>query len=578
MVATTTQISSPKPAKSPLSIAFKLEQWERLEPIYEELVQRTVRNVKDLEQWILDRNEVSAMVEEEFGWRYIKFTTNANDKAAAKRYEYYIQYISPNISKYDFRLNQKLVESPFLNELDFRTYQIYARSIRNAVELFEESNIKRNAQERLLAKQYGAIMASIEVEIDGKPYTLQQTGALLEQTNRSEREKVFIKANQALLNHREEIDDIYDQLISVRQEIAKAANFDNYRDYKFQELGRFDYKPEDCIAFQDSIKEEILPLLTDVHERKKRGLHLQNLRPWDLAVDEKHDEPLRPFRSVDDLVAKAVKALSAVNPYFGECIQKMQEEEHLDLKARRGKRPGGYNMPLPVKGVPFIFMNVSSSVVDMRTFMHESGHAVHSFLTNEQDLITAKHPPSEIAELAAMSMELLSMDKWHYFFSSEAELKRAKIWLLENILQLLPWIAIIDRFQHWIYANPHHDKAERREKWLEILNDFSTPTMNREGLEEIVAHSWHRQLHLFEVPFYYIEYGMAQLGAIAIWKNYKEKGQAAVEDYIKALKMGYSRPIKEVYAAAGISFDFSKAYVKELAQFLKGEIAALLEE
>lgn len=578
MVATTTQISSPQPIKSPLSIAFKLEQWERLEPIYEELAQRMIHDVEELEQWILDRNQVAAMVEEEFGWRYIKFTTNASDKAAAKRYEYYIQYIAPNISKYDFRLNQKLVASPFLQQLNFDTYQVYVRSIRNAVDLYKECNIKRHSDERLLAKKYGAIMASVEVEIDGQPYTLQQTGALLEQTNRSEREKVFMKANQALLNHKNEIEQIFGQLLEVRQEIAEAAGFENYRDYKFRELGRFDYTPKDCTDFQDAIREEILPLLTDVHERKKQGLHLENLRPWDLAVDEKHDHPLRPFRSVNDLVAKAVKALSAVNPYFGKCIEKMQEEEHLDLDSRRGKRPGGYNMPLPVKGIPFIFMNVSNSVVDMRTFMHESGHAVHSFLTNEQDLITAKHPPSEIAELAAMSMELLSMDKWHYFFSSEQELKRAKIWLLENILQLLPWIAIIDRFQNWLYTHPKHDKQERRIKWLEILNDFSTSTMNREGLEEIVAHSWHRQLHLFEVPFYYIEYGMAQLGAIAIWKNYKENGQAAIEDYIEALKMGYSRPIKEVYAAAGISFDFSKAYVKELAQFLKGEISALLEE
>jgi len=577
MVAITT-ISSPQPVKSPLSIAFKLEQWERLAPIYEELVQRTIQDVEDLEQWILDRNEVAAMVEEEFGWRYIKFTTNASDKAAAKRYEYYIQYIAPNISKYDFRLNQKLVASPFFHQLDFHSYQVYARSIRNAVALYQESNVKRNANERLLAKKYGAIMASIEVEIDGQLYTLQQTSALLEQTNRSEREKIFLKANYALLNHKEDIEEIFDQLLEVRQRIAKAANFENYRDYKFQELGRFDYTAEDCMDFQDAIKEEILPLLTDVHERKKQGLNLGHLRPWDLSVDEKHDEPLNPFCSEEDLVAKAVKVLGAVNPYFGECIQKMQEEEHLDLKARRGKRPGGYNMPLPVKGIPFIFMNVSNSVVDMRTFMHESGHAVHSFLTNDQKLITAKHPPSEIAELAAMSMELLSVDKWHYFFSSEQELKRAKIWLLENILQLLPWIAIIDRFQHWLYTNPKHNRQERYEKWLEILQDFSTPTMNRKGLEEIVAHSWHRQLHLFEVPFYYIEYGMAQLGAIAIWKNYKEKGQVAIEDYIKALKLGYSRPIKEVYAAAGISFDFSKAYVKELAQFLKNEIALLLEE
>ncbi|MEM9886387.1 MAG: M3 family oligoendopeptidase [Bacteroidota bacterium] len=574
MVAIT--LSSPKSTKKKLSVVFKIEDWKRLKPLYEELLHRSLHKLSDLEQWILDRNELAAMIEEDFGWRYIRLTTNTNSKSALKRYEHYIQHLSPNISKYDFLLNQKLVECPLINQLD-HSYFIYIRSIRNEHQLFREQNIERKTEERLLAKKYGILLADVTIRIDDENYNIQQINSLLEQSGRTKREQVYRETATALMSKKGAFEDVFDELIQIRHEIALEAGFEDFRDYKFKQLGRFDYTTEDCIDFQESIKQEIIPLVTEVYERKKKRLDLDNLRPWDLVASGKKYVPLRPFQDDTELIEKAIQTLQAVDPYFGACIAAMRDRRHLDLEARKGKRPGGYNMPLAMTGIPFIFMNASQSIVDMRTFMHESGHAVHSFMTNHLHLITDKQPPSEIAEFAAMSMELLSMDQWHFFFSSPTDLKRAKIWLLENILQLLPWIATIDAFQHWIYTHPKHTAEERRLRWLSILNEFSSPAVDRSDLEELMSYTWHRQLHLFEVPFYYIEYGMAQLGAIALWKNYKENGRSAIDAYIRALKLGYSKSITEVYACAGVKFDFSPEYVKELAQFLKQELDLLLE-
>jgi oligoendopeptidase F len=370
-------------------------------------------------------------------------------------------------------------------------------------------------------------------------------------------------------------EELFDDLRHLRSEIAQATDHENYRSYKFKQLARFDYTPQDCLDFHSAIRQEVLPLLAKVHERKCNQLGVSELNPWDLTANATDKSPLRPIQSEDELVEKAIQVLYKVDVSFGDAIKQMYVHQHLDLEVRSNKRPGGYQMPLPLTGIPFIFMNAGGSIQDIRTFMHESGHAVHSFSTNHLQLMSSKHPPVEIAELAAMSMELLSMDKWSTFLPDAQELRRAQIWLLENILQLLPWIAIIDRFQHWIYTHPAHTSEDRQAYWLQLLHEFKTPVMNYQGLEEELSYSWYKQLHLFEAPFYYIEYGIAQLGAIAIWKNYKEKGRAAVDAYKKALKLGYTRSIKEVYEAAGIQFDFSASYLHELMMFLQGELDLL---
>lgn len=557
---------------------FKVTTWAELEPLLEELLTRKINNARALERWMLDRNEVEAAVIEDFGWRYIHLTRNTNDEQAAKNYEYLVREVSPKVSVYDHQLNVKLMESPFLPELDKPRYFVYLRSIRNVVDLYNEENIELSTKIKIKAKEYGKIFADMVVEIDDQRLTLQQANTLLEKTNRTERERSYRASYGRMKEDAQQIDDVFDAMVELRHQIALNSGFENFRDFKFKSLGRFDYTPQDCFNFHNSIREEILPLVAQMHERRKAQLGVDKLRPWDLSVDSLGRAPLAPFENTDDLVQKSAKTLSALEPFFGECLNIMRRMGHLDLGTREGKRPGGYNMPLVVTGVPFIFMNAASSIGDMRTLMHESGHAVHSFLTRDFKVVNYKRPPSEVAELAAMTMELLTLDYWKNFFENREDLRRAKIWLLENVLQLLPWIATIDKFQHWIYMHPEHSQEERRQAWLRISGEFSSKVVERDDLEVCTEHAWHRQLHLFEVPFYYIEYGMAQLGAIAIWKRYCEIGRQAVEDYSRALKLGYSRPIKEVYQTAGIEFNFSQEYVRGLAQFIQEELTKLYQE
>ena len=264
-----------------------------------------------------------------------------------------------------------------------------------------------------------------------------------------------------------------------------------------------------------------------------------------------------------------------IDGYFGDCLRTMEEMKHLDLDSKQGKAPGGYNYPLYEIGVPFIFMNAVGAHRDLVTMVHEGGHAVHSFLSRKLKLTGFKNLPSEVAELASMSMELLSMDHWDELYHDSEELKRAKVEQLETMLKLLPWIAQVDEFQHWLYENHEHSTKDRTTKWMELNAEYGTGLVDYTGYEDIISSSWQRQLHIFEVPFYYIEYGIAQLGAIAVWKNSLENKDAAIQNYKQALSLGYTRSIPEIYSAAGIRFDFSEDYLNELASFIQGKIVKL---
>lgn len=552
--------------------------WETLEPIFQALADRPIHSVKELETWVLDRNTLDIAMYEEFGWRYINLTTNTQNQEAVEAYDYFVKCIAPKSAAYEFQLNQKLLDTPFLKDLDVGKFGIYLREIKHSNQLFRKENTDLVAEERLQAKQYSTLFSEISIDWEGTPLTLQQALSKLEDKDRAKREAAFKSIHLRLSALSEKVENIFDHLFSIRAKIAENAGFDNYRDFKFQQLSRFDYTIQDCIDFHDAIKTTIVPVVSQIQERRKRSLKVCTLRPWDLNVDTANDYPLKPFQNQQELIARSIPLLYELHPIFGQCIESMRDAQHLDLESRPNKRHGGYNMPLTSTGISFIFMNATGSIADMRTFMHETGHAVHALLTRQLPLITARRPPAEIAELAAMTMELLSMELWHHFFPNRHDFISAQIWQLENILQLLPWIATIDKFQHWIYTHPNHTAEERRACWLSIMQEFSTSLIDRSGLEDYISYAWYRQLHLFEAPFYYIEYGMAQLGAIAIWKRYKEMGSQALTDFIEALSLGYTKTIPEVYETAGITFQFSTQYVSELAQFINKELNALLAQ
>jgi oligoendopeptidase F len=408
----------------------------------------------------------------------------------------------------------------------------------------------------------------MSVEVDGKEYTMQQAAKFLHSPDRALRETVFSKIATRRLADKDQLNELFDKLLALRQQIAVNAGFENFRDYKFKELGRFDYSVADCFAFHDAVREHILPLQAMLVRYKQRRLGLDVMRPWDGDAEPVGTEPLHPFKDGAELSAKAQEVFSRLNPYFSGCLKNMAEIHRLDLESRKGKAPGGYNCPLAETGVPFIFMNAAGTMGDVITMMHEGGHAIHSFLSHKLKLSAFKEYPMEIAELASMSMELFSMEHWDVFFSDEKELQRAQLEELERVISVLPWIATIDKFQHWLYTHPGHTIAEREAQWLVILNEFSTGITDWTGFEEYRTSFWQKQLHLFEVPFYYIEYGIAQLGAIAMWRQYRLNKEQALNNYMNALSLGYTKTLGELYATAGIKFDFSPAYVKELADFV----------
>ncbi len=365
------------------------------------------------------------------------------------------------------------------------------------------------------------------------------------------------------------LEDIFDQMVAKRHEMAINAGFKNYRDYKFVSLGRFDYSVDDCKEFHNSIEKFVVPIQKKVMQRRKEMMG-HDLKPWETAVDPLGREALHPFSDGNDLLKKSIRVLDRLDPFFGDCLRTMEKNSLLDLDSRIGKAPGGYNYPLAQTNMPFIFMNATSNLRDVETLLHEAGHAIHSFQMATLPLNSFKDTPSEVAELASMSMELLSMSAWDEFFSGD-NLDRARTEQLEGVISTLPLIATIDAFQHWIYENPTHTREERRAYWKSLQQRFGTGMVDYTGIETALDYTWHRQLHLFEVPFYYVEYGIAQLGAIGVWKNYIDGEKEALQQYKDFMKLGYIKSIPEIYKTAGVKLNFSAEYIKELMRFLESQ-------
>jgi oligoendopeptidase F len=554
---------------------FKVTDWPSLEPYFKELLEREITDKISLEQWLKDQSELEAAVSEDACWRQIKMTCDTENKALEEAFNYFCMQIQPQIQPVADALNKKLMSSPLLDSLEKDTYHTYLRSISKSIDLFREENIPLQAEMAVLQQQFGQITGAMMVTVNGAEYTLQQAGKFLENADRNLREEVYRKIQERRLQDKPKLDDLYDKLIALRDKSARNAGFENYRDFRFKELGRFDYNKEDCFQFHEAVKLHVLPLVDEIYKKKKEKLGLENLRPWDMDAEPEGTQPLRPFAHSDELLQKSIECFNQLRPFFGQCLQKMQDLKHLDLESRKGKAPGGYNCPLAESGAPFIFMNAAGQMNDVTTMLHEGGHAVHSFLSHPLPLTGFKEYPMEIAEVASMAMELFTMDYWDSFFPSPADLRRAKEHQLERVISIFPWIAIIDKFQHWIYEHPVHTHEERTTAWVGVLKEFQDSVVDYSGLETFRSNAWQRQLHLFEVPFYYIEYGIAQLGAIGMWMQYKHNPQAAIDNYCNALALGGTKTLPELFKTAGLEFDFSPDKIKVLMDFVKNEMKNL---
>ncbi|MFI5450602.1 M3 family oligoendopeptidase [Pedobacter sp. UC225_61] len=564
----------PKKTRTYIPQDLKME-WESLSPILDELVKREIHSVEELEKWLKDKSELEAALEEDFAWRYIKMSCDTANENLVKDFQYFATEIEPKISPIANDLNKKFSESPFIDQLDQEKYFVYIRAVKKALELYREENIELFTQLQVTQQKYQGITGAMSVTINDQEYTLEQAANFLKDTNRSVRQNAWETIQQCRLAAKDELNILFDELVVMRHKVALNAGFENYRDYMFQALGRFDYRPKDCYDFAEAIEKEVVPVLREQAEKRQAALGLDTLKPWDMEVSTTGKPMLKPFNNGQELIDKSISCFTAINPSLGEKLTIMKANGLFDVESRMGKAPGGYNYPLAETGAPFIFMNSANSLRDLTTMVHEGGHAIHTFLTANLELNDFKHCPSEVAELASMSMELISMDNWDVYFDNEEELNRAKKEQLADVLKTLPWVAVIDQFQHWIYTNPNHNAADRETAFKQIYTRFGAGFADWTGFEQQFGNLWQKQLHLFEVPFYYIEYAIAQLGAIAVWKNYKENPDKALKQYLAALSLGYTKPMNEIYETAGIKFDFSADYVKELATFVKEELNKL---
>lgn len=555
---------------------FTLTSWEDVKPYFIQLQDREINHVSDLKQWLADLSELQAVISEDACWRQIKMTCDTENKSLEEAFTFFCMEIEPHIKPWIDILNRKLMACPFVSELDPTAYFVYLRSVENEIKLFNEKNIPLHAEVNVLSQQYGAITGKLSIMHDQKEYTLQQASKFLMQSDRSLREEIYTKVNNCRLEHQSELNELFNQLVAKRHQIAQNAGFENYRDYKFQELGRFDYTVDDCSHFHEAIKKYILPIVEEIYDHKRKLLNVETLMPYDIDAEPQGQVPLEPFTSGAELLSKSIKVFTRLNPYFGDCLKQMNELGHFDVESRKGKAPGGYNCPLAESGAPFIFMNAAGTADDVVTMMHEGGHALHSFLSHELSLSAFKEYPMEMAELASMSMELFSMDYWDEFYTTEGELKQAKLEELERALSIFPWIATIDKFQHWIYTHPTHTPDERTKAWIDIYTEFTPKNISWNGLENYRNMLWQKQLHLYEVPFYYIEYGIAQLGALAMWKSYKANPSQTIQNYITALSKGGTLTLPDLYKTAGIRFDFSDDYVKSLSEFVQQEMKSFI--
>jgi len=552
---------------------FTAEELTVIEGEIEILKNAPVESMEDLVEFMEKYSEISVIIEETMAWKYINMTRFADKEEYSKAFNDYYGSVVAAFNKGSFDLNKKIYENKFFKELPDNRYENYKKILANEIEMYDERNVELGVEESELANKYGEIISKISIEFQGEEHTLLGMKKYMQEKDRSVREEAFRKRYAALEEVSEELNTLFDELIKLRVKMAENKNFDNYRDYMHEAKARFSYTPEDLYEFHTAVEKTVVPFLTELNREKAEKMGIGVLKPWDtdVSVDGKK---LKPFDEIEDFIGNGISAMGDVKTEFGERLKYMRDNEFLDLGNRKGKAPGGYNYPLYESGVPFIFMNAVGVHTDVVTLMHEAGHAMHSFATRDERLITYQDSPSEVAELASMSMEFMSMDGWKNYYPVHEDYIKAKREQVVRSLETLPWVMIIDAYQHWIYLNPENTAGDREVKFRELMERFN-PGIDWTDLDIQKGIAWLNQLHIFEVPFYYIEYAISQLGAVGMYKNYKENPEKALVNYENFLKLGYSKSIEEIYETAGLKFDFSEGYIKELVDFLAMELKEL---
>ncbi len=606
--------------------AIDLGDWPQIAPLFDQLEVRAAQaqSAAALEGWLLDWSELSAAIDEESSRRNIAMTCHTDNADAEQAYLHFVEHVEPQLKPRQFALEKIYVAHPCRAELlkvgapstcsarsaDNATnapsgcsalrYEVFDRDVVNHVELFRPENVALETEEAKLGQQYQKLIGAQTVTFRGEEKTLVQMGRYLEEPDRALRQQAWETVAQRRLQDVDKCEEIMDELIKLRHQIAQNAGFENYLEFIFRQKGRFDYSPADCVKFHDAIESEIMPAVREIHADRQRQLKLNSLRPWDLAVDPQNRAPLKPFADVGEMVSRTQKIFNHLDGELAANFREMQDLKLLDLDNRKGKAPGGYQSTLSEARVPFIFMNAVGVQRDVETILHEAGHAFHAQATRGEDLYSYRNAPIEFCEVASMAMELLGNEFLEEFYPAvvaqasslcdenkkhehtgkmpvplaSAEANRARKTHLEGIIGFFPWMAVVDGFQHWIYTHPGHTRAERKTAYLQLMDRFGG-AVDYSGCEAARAYSWQRQLHIFLYPFYYVEYGIAQLGALQVWANSRRDKVKALADYKTALALGGSRPLPELFSAAGCKLEFSAPTIRPLIQLAGDELKKL---
>ncbi len=551
-------------ARTFLSADVNLGDWDQLEGYFADLRARELTSPADLEKWLDDLSELQAAISEEFSVRYIEMTCHTDDSAREKAYLDYVENIMPRCEPEYFELSRKYLASPGRAGLDSKRFFVYDRAREKEVAIFREENIPLQTQDEILSQQYQKICGEMSAEFDGRDQTLPQLARYVEETNRDVRRGAWSASIGRQKQDREKLETIFDEMVRLRTQMARNAGFENFIDYQFDRLGRFDYTPGDCHRFHETVKKVVMPLKQKLREQRRSALGLEKLAPWDLEVDLQGREPLRPFETSEQLIEGTSRIFANVDGSFTADFDVLRKKSLLDLDSRKGKAPGGYQSTLDEARLPFIFMNATSRNQDVFTLLHEGGHAFHALATRKEPLVAYRGAPIEFCEVASMGMEMMACERLDAFYN-HVDARRARLMHLTDVVILLPWIMRVDAMQHWMYSNPDHTRAQREEHWLKLDADFGDD-LDWSVHPEWRGSSWVSKLHFFCVPLYYIEYAIAQLGALQLWVNYQMDAASTVAAYRKALALGNSRPLPELFETAGIRFAFDEALIAPLVE------------
>lgn len=541
--------------------------------LYGQLLQRDIPvDSAKLRQWILDWSELESVLGEVSCRRYVAMTCNTANENAAKAYTDFVENVQPIMNEYDDKLNKKLVAHPAKDALKGE-FGEWFKGVQVSLDLFSPDNIPLETEENKEIQAYQKITGGMSVEFEGKTQTMQQLAAYMERTDRDLRERAWRAMWERRLQDKEALDKAFDNLFALRKQIAKNSHCKDFIDYIFLAKHRFDYSPADCEAFHESIEKFVLPLQKEIYKKRAQKMGLDRLRPWDLNVDPLNRAPLKPYRTGDELIEKVDQIFESIHPQAGKWAREMQAKKLIDPDSRLGKAPGGYQIGFDESRLPFIFMNSACTDRDIYTLLHESGHSFHQFALADQPIFPYRDVPAEFAEVASMSMELIGTSNLKPFYGDDKEaIARSIAGELEDVIWLFPWVASVDSFQHRLYSFPEHTASDRSDIWTEIMDRYDTG-VDYFGLEAVRRNLWQKQLHIFECPFYYIEYGIAQIGALQVWANFKKDPKKAIDDLFRAESLGSSRPLPELFAAANIKFDFTPKTLEPLMQVVWDELS-----